>query len=719
MKPAHRPVEDWKAALTTLPDGPFFDLMRGYLGDIRTPFNKQRLVEDLASFLSRREVLETLASYLDETDRRVIAAVARLGEPTAGELATFFEGGYAFAELHGILLNLEERLILYRFRDGSRHRLALNPLVAPVLSPFLADPSLLFPSREGESGPPRGDGAQVRPGDLVLAAVLAFARGRRELFKADRTLKKKAQDEAERIFPGVDFSALLEALASLGILRHEEEGHRVDDDRVASLAALGPEDRRAYLAAGFLEAELGFSSGGRRPARERLQLWSRLIHALAADLVPGRLYPESTVHRLSDVLERSHGETRRRWDDGTDGASEFRGGAEAAVFRRALVAALLRAGILIRNSDGELGLWPAAAAGPAGLPGSAGSGESASAGIGFDSPFSCVLYPELPFPDAAALTRFCDVLEVGRTVRFGISRESAVRGFDCGMEVEEMTALLDRLSGARADQSLRWSLQEWRRRYAGIALYRGTVLVIEEERRYLAEAEGVAGLIARTLAPGVYLLSAAAEGAAVAALKRAGVDIVALPPEPSQRSSAGEGRPNPFPPPELPASRRRRSPAAASSAPAAAAPAGGPRPRQGCADPEACLAELRRLLDKKGLPKDQRDELAARIDRRLILSASQLVGAAVRYEKLEAKGLDYVGKVRVAEQALASASLVELFWRGPKGEPNRLLGTPAGLEKSGGELMLIIDPAPRGERLAVAIGKISLLRRIKRSIFGE
>jgi hypothetical protein len=40
-------VADWRGALLTLGDGPFFDLMRSYLGDIRTPFNKQRLVEDL------------------------------------------------------------------------------------------------------------------------------------------------------------------------------------------------------------------------------------------------------------------------------------------------------------------------------------------------------------------------------------------------------------------------------------------------------------------------------------------------------------------------------------------------------------------------------------------------------------------------------------------------------------------------------------------------
>jgi hypothetical protein len=129
------------------------------------------------------------------------------------------------------------------------------------------------------------------------------------------------------------------------------------------------------------------------------------------------------------------------------------------------------------------------------------------------------------------------------------------------------------------------------------------------------------------------------------------------------------------------------------------------------------MGSFKTVLEKKNLPKDQRDELSARIERRLIVSEAQLVGAAVRYEKLEARGLDYVGKVRVAEQALASHSLVELFWRGSKGEPNRLLGNLKALEKSGGEVKLVLDPVPEGESLSVPIGKISLLRRIKRSIF--
>ena len=61
-----RPVDDWKSALMTLPDNSFFELLRSVFGNIKTPFNKQRLMEDLFNLLSRDEIRKTIAAYIDE-----------------------------------------------------------------------------------------------------------------------------------------------------------------------------------------------------------------------------------------------------------------------------------------------------------------------------------------------------------------------------------------------------------------------------------------------------------------------------------------------------------------------------------------------------------------------------------------------------------------------------------------------------------------------------
>jgi hypothetical protein len=122
------------------------------------------------------------------------------------------------------------------------------------------------------------------------------------------------------------------------------------------------------------------------------------------------------------------------------------------------------------------------------------------------------------------------------------------------------------------------------------------------------------------------------------------------------------------------------------------------------------------------LSGEARDELAARIDRRLVLSETQLKDAVVRYEKLEARGLDYVGKALIAKQSVAMQAPVEVVIPG-KQKQDHVFGIPKALEKAGTESVLVLellegdtDTGTEGT-LRIPLGKISLLRRIKKSIF--
>ena len=329
--------------------------------------------------------------------------------------------------------------------------------------------------------------------------------------------------------------------------------------------------------------------------------------------------------------------------------------------------------------------------------------------IAMDAAFSFVLYPEISFADALSLGSFCAVKAPvacgrqadGTAVSFELTRSSAVRGFDQGMGADAMIKLLDRLSGNRIDQNLGWMLKEWESRYAGVSLYQGIVLTLAEDRRYLAEAEPVASLIRQTLAPGVYLLSPEERSEAAGALLKAGVDIVAQPPRPAAKELLHNSFPrlgslSAF------ANRGYHVGTAQDSAAEASDLSG---------EAGAIQENFRRVLEKMQLSKAERDELAARIDRRLVLSEAQLEGASLRYEKLEARGLDYVGKSLIAKQAIEAGSLVEVIWPGPEGKINSTVGVPQALEKKGGESVLVLDT------IRVPLGKISLLRRIKQSIF--
>jgi hypothetical protein len=118
------------------------------------------------------------------------------------------------------------------------------------------------------------------------------------------------------------------------------------------------------------------------------------------------------------------------------------------------------------------------------------------------------------------------------------------------------------------------------------------------------------------------------------------------------------------------------------------------------------------------ISKPEREELSARIERNLVLSEIQLHGASLRYEKLEARLLDYSGKVSVAKQAIDTASLLEVVWAGPDGETKRIMANAQALEKKEeGSILVLRDTEDPENTIRIPLGKISLLRRIKQSIF--
>jgi hypothetical protein len=147
---------------------------------------------------------------------------------------------------------------------------------------------------------------------------------------------------------------------------------------------------------------------------------------------------------------------------------------------------------------------------------------------------------------------------------------------------------------------------------------------------------------------------------------------------------------------------------------------------------------LRKALEAGRFSGFTREELAARIERRLIINESQLHDAVIKQEKLEARNLDYPGKAVIAKQALTHKSLLEIVTPAPRGGEKRVFGIPTALEKNGGETILVLRPVSRlpgdnagqpaaagsgnqdnADLLKIPLGKISLIRRIKQSLFEE
>jgi hypothetical protein len=690
MKTVFRPVEFWKSAVMTMPDISFFELLRSVFGKIKTPFKKQQMINDLETFLLREDIQAAIAAYIDQNDAKVIAATALFGEPVSGELESFFSGEMSYAELQDIIVNLEERFIIYRFIGENVSRLALNPVLEKVLLPFTVDISALFPAV-----PETGTAAQSAAAldDRILAGLLSFVSQGELFFKAEGVIRKRIIEAGKTCFSGIDLELVFGGLQILGLFYAAGDKLVPDSRLFEDFGSLTVRERGEYCAASLLVyGELNSLAEILPPLyRGRICDISVFIHLFLDSMETGFLYPEKTLKRLAEVIKAETG-------------TEVNTGELIEVLEKtALVEEaqqdLKRLGPLAKD-------LPEKREGPF---------------IAIDSGFSVLVYPEISYTDVIKLASFMNIKEAGAVVRFELDRDSAVRSFDKNISADEMIELLGRLSGNRVDDALVWNLKDWEKRHREVSLKKGVILTLSEDRRYLTETKPLADMIIETLAPGLYLLNEDSIDEADSALRAAGIDIIARRRGKSKTPSSSTG--SHFLSPLLRASREKYVTVPVVNA-ALKKTAGLKQPDLKQQDESAfsqraagLKEDFHAILKKMPLGEVERAELSARIDRRLVLCEAQLREASLRYEKLEARHMDYAGKQNIAKQAIAMQSPVEIVWLGGGKDGDRIFGIPKALEKDNGELVLAVVPADREEVMRIPLAKISLLRRIKKSIF--
>lgn len=85
-----RDILCWREFLTAMDETGFFGLMRLYLGEIKTPYNKQKLIESLTSFLHKEENRRVLIKLLSREELMIIGAVLYIPFCTKEKAAAFF-----------------------------------------------------------------------------------------------------------------------------------------------------------------------------------------------------------------------------------------------------------------------------------------------------------------------------------------------------------------------------------------------------------------------------------------------------------------------------------------------------------------------------------------------------------------------------------------------------------------------------------------------------
>ncbi|MDR0382820.1 MAG: hypothetical protein LBH50_02415 [Spirochaetaceae bacterium] len=698
--------------MITLPDKRFFDLARGILGNIQSPFNKQRLSDEFESFLSNKGIQKTIAAYIDGADHKMIAAVAALNGPDCRQLASFFRDEYSYAALDALVANLEERMILYVTNDRGIGRLFLNPLLKPALLPFVTYNGILFPSA---AAVPEQQPRAVFD-DMFLAAFITFIMPEKNIFKNDGTLRKSLTQKIQKIFPsgeaGGNVSAgdFAKALRRIGLLPDGSFG-RAAEQKLREFALLTETERFACCAAGFYIDTTDDVAKILTPSKNLILHIASSAAKLLDSVDENKCYTVTALRRLAEVMLSGIGERAKTAPD------------VKPIDPAILIEALEKTGLLLKQNGG----YSKRSTAKRSLCNIGRASENIPA-IAFDSLSSFKLLPEITFGDAVRLAYFCEAVDAKQSVRFKITRGSAARGFNSGISGDSMFDLLKKLSGARADDSLQKLLADWEKSHSEIVVMDGISVVLSEERRYLARTEPLKSHIVYSPLPGVYMLDFEEKDEAAATLKKAGADTVCDLRITAKSALSVQQKTARFFTPFAPAAATliegsaERDPAPRRLTDSAFKPE----------NPSPSAAEykkhFRAVLDTLNFSRQEREELAARIERKLVVSTRQLNGAFARYEKREARGLDYAGKLALVKQSMLSNETLEIIFQDSGGTEKRVTGAPVTLEKAETETVLSVKPPQDGGSLTdktdavcmrIPMGKISVIRRIKQSVFSN
>jgi hypothetical protein len=647
--------DEWKKFLLTLPDASFFALARHYLGELQTPFTKHRIIVDLERRLTGPEWTSARRELLSEDDLDALAALKVLGAPTPEEAAAFL--GWDTERFQDRALNLQERLLAFPAPESRHGELTVSPLILEddELRPRL-DASRLYPWMPAEAPP----ASPPRLHEGTLLGLLAF------LLETplERTASGGWKKRPRTLF--------LERFAALG----EADGHPRADLLLAAAECLGLvawHEGTADVVWSYLEDFASLPREGRLallwlapayPHQTELFEAARHFPALKALLGGGRAFALTTLVRLTAGI-RALGPAKRR---------------------EALFQSWIQWGLLVSGPEGT---WMPAAC----LTG----GEAGTAWL--QSNYELRLPPDADLGTAWRGVLACRLARWDIPLLFELDRTASKRLLGHGVAPDEVQQALETLSGAPLPPNLAFSLRDWGAEHRALRLWRGTVLTVDADRLHLIEhTEHFAKAVLHTLAPGVWLV----RDDLIAPWSRE-LEQKGLPSLPEVTADKDWGRPWTF-------AGWALEPAAETDPwPLPSAPRAASR--------SARVDALLKRLDELSFAPEEKEEWRARILRRTVLTPDQLTHPLGRGERFEAKGLDYGGKLRLAELAVASpADLLEVAYRGGDGQTATKLVRPVRLERQDGETLLHAEEFESRRPFQAWLSRLSQVRKIKGSL---
>lgn len=710
-------MKKWQDYIYSLEDKKFSALMHLYLGDFKTPYNKQSLIEQLARFIREPQNRQTLLLFLDQEDLILLSAVRYLPHPTKTRLCAFFRNNKDNYKTSINLENLTERLWLYT-DDFNLPSMAadpvyrINPLLADDVESRLSVDSLFSQAELVTSN--LQDTFTLTPN--FLASLIAFAKSHKMSCKNDGTLRKSDVNALELVFPGHTecLQLLIQAFQALRIFSDDGKNLIVEEKRLLEFARLSEEKQYIILA---VASKLGSS-------RSTLQKNAALLQNILYS-IPEKGFTQSDLVRLSffaGLDDTQSGESRgsllasRGSEGGMSGGSRFArmmenharqlqaqsqnedapaDKTESGDFMEVIIDAARTFGlirILGLDENGQDIYVKNDLSTPVDL-------EFSPKVLNMSASSIVTLMPGLTLFNLLPLTDFLSPKNCSLVSEFEINKTSAAKAFDKGLDPQKIIELLSENTAYELPQSLLANLDDWYNSYTAVTLFQGYVLRVKDPN--LAENNPkIASHITEIIAPGIYLLDIPLNENACDFIKDSGLNLLSnirTVPEKKEFLTLPQLRmPQKV---VLPWKNEEGDDGAVSEE----------KPGAGMFQYMAKLSQAVRDLN---LPEIQTLVMLDKIRHHLIINESQITASMKHMEIMQVRGTDYQGKLHLLESMIKKGDvLLEISYPDETNDykQRKIIARPAELFTCEKGIMIRVLNEKSGETEEIPVSQISQL----------
>lgn len=706
----------WRESFLYLDENRFSETMRTYLGEIKTPYNKQKLVESLESFLRQKEHLVAIKSLVSKEELDIICAAVFIPDCTEDKLTKFFENTYSYSFLYETINNLEDRLILFISNIEDHFIIEFNPLLEDAFYDLISVEKLLpeihFEKKQAQNTIVTAE---------MIAAFCAFVIQNPNLAKQDRSLKKHTIEVAEEIFgeKTSSLTVLFNGFLNLGILKDSGKGVEFDWSKMNKFVQQSLAEQLVYITV----ASSGHFS--RDNLRLQAQLLIDTLRNLGSACFTKDLFlrtgflaaarpksQEETRPQISSRFARLIEESRLRTAGQDVEATRIseNGGLER-MFDAAVVMGLVSD--CGTTDSGETvytfeNIFDSGCAGSAADAGSErGAGSECSVGsernlcemLTVDPGMSVNIMPGFALKDIIPVIKFMSVTRYDMVSSYSIDRQSIMRGFDFGLTSKSILAALKERTAYPVPETLEVQLDDWNASYSSAEFFKGFVLKLDGKMAIAAEHNSVlAPHIHTVIAPGIFLLDINDDAEAMALIKESGLDFVG-----KIKTARAENQSTDFL--KLNLEGRKINDRSGFTSPAEVLET---------EDAEKVTDRMYAALAKLKLAPAAREGLELRIIHKMVINPSQLNPSILRMERTNAGGMDFGGKLYIIDLAMKSQEKIEMKF-GAGGLT--VVGVPLNVTKKNAEAFVEIQLEPDNVVREYSIGKASSVSRIRKGMF--